>query len=301
VDRLRGVIAPILTPFDNDGTIAGDLWSAHARWLLDQGAHYLSPFGTTGEALSVSISARMAALAGLIEAGISAENLMPGTGLSSLDDTVALTRHAVDLGVAAVLVLPPFFYPDASDDGLFRYFAELIEGVGDARLKICLYNIPQNTGVAISPDLAARLNREFPEVIVAYKDSTGNWDNTIAVIRAAPQLAVFPGTEALMAQAMAEGGAGCVSASVNLNAGAIRAVYDAAPAQEGGDVGINRFRNIIQRAGLIRAMKSVLAVRGSDARWLNLRPPLLNGSMEMGHSILAELGPFSAHLSARPR
>lgn len=297
--RFQGIIAPILTPFEDDGRVAEDLWQTHARWVLDQGAHYLAPFGTTGEALSLSMSARMAALASLIDAGIPAPSLMTGTGLTSLHDTLALTRHAVDLGVAAVMVLPPFFYLEASDDGHFRYFAALVDGVGDDRLKICLYNIPQNSGVPISPDLAARLNREFPDTFVAYKDSTGNWDNTLSIINAAPALAVFPGTEALMLQAMEHGGAGCISATVNLNARALRDVYDTKVS--GGDTAagnsaINRLRDMVQHAGLIRAMKSVLAVRYGDARWLNLRPPLLNASMDLGHQVLAELGPLAGHI-----
>jgi 4-hydroxy-tetrahydrodipicolinate synthase len=153
--------------------------------------------------------------------------------------------------------------------------------------------------VPISPELAGRLSRDFPGNFVAYKDSTGDWDNTLAVINAAPGLSVFPGSEGLMTKAMDHGGAGCISATVNLNAQAMRDVFDAKIA--GSDTNarenaMNRFRVIIQRAGLIPAMKTVLAVRYGDERWLNLKPPLLNATMELGHQVLAELGALAEHI-----
>jgi len=299
MDRLRGIVAPILTPFDNGGGIAPDLWVAHAKSVLSQGAHYISPFGTTGEATSVSVSERMDALELLINGGVASRSLMPGTGLPALGDTVQLSRHAVELGVAAVMVLPSFFYKNASEDGHYRYFSELVERVASNNLRICLYNIPQNSGVPISPALAARLSTAFPDNIVAFKDSTGNWDNTKATIEAAPGLAVFPGTEALLVKAMQHGGAGCISATVNLNAGAMRAVFDAEIA--GADVAeqdrqMNQFRSAVQNADLIPAMKSVLALQSGDARWLNLRAPLLDAKIETAHKLLNELGPLAKHL-----
>ena len=297
--KLSGIIAPILTPFDGDGAVTNDLWVSHAKWVLDQGAHFLSPFGTTGEALSLSLSERMAGLEALVEAGIPADRLMPGTGLPSLVDTADLTRHAVALGVTAVMVLPSFFYADASEDGHFRYFEALVDAVVDRGLKICLYNIPQNSGVEVTPSLAARLNKAFPKVFVAYKDSCGDWDHTQQVIAAAPALAMFPGSESFLTQGLANGCAGCISATVNVNAAAIRAVFDAT--FTGADVtemdrGIKGFRAQVQDAGLIRAMKAMLAVRSGDDRWLNLRPPLLNGTHDLGKTLLANLGRAADHI-----
>src|SRR6185369_10224183 len=135
MSRPQGVIAPILTPFENDGRIARDLWVAHAKWVLDQGAHYLSPFGTTGEALSVSLGERMQALEWLVEAGIQPSRMMPGTGVTALPETVELSRHALGLGCAGVMVLPSFFYTAVGDDGQARYYRELIEKVASPKLK----------------------------------------------------------------------------------------------------------------------------------------------------------------------
>ena len=143
----------------------------------------------------MSTAERLEAVDWLIDAGIPAERLMPGTGVPNLAETLVLSRHAVDKGCAAIMVLPSFFYTQASEDGHFRYFSELIKGINNDALKICLYNIPQNSGVAITPSLAARLSTAFPDAVAAYKDSSGDWSNTTAVIEAAPSLAVFPGSE----------------------------------------------------------------------------------------------------------
>jgi len=199
-------------------------------------------------------------------------------------------------------VLPSFFYGGIGDAGRARYFSDLVAGIGPAA-RIILYNIPQNSGVPISPDLAASLSASAPDNFVAYKDSTGDWSNTHAVIDAAPRLSVFPGTEALMTQALAHGGAGCISATVNLNAAAIRAVYDGAVAGRdvaAADKTMQEFRAIVQKAGLIGAMKAVLAVTGGDARWLNLRPPHLDATPDQGHDLLDTLGDLGAHLKDTP-
>ncbi len=109
-EKMTGVTTPILTPFNDDLSFAPDLYVSHAAWLLDQGIHYISPYGTTAEALSMSVAERLTAVDQLIEGGIDPSVLMPGTGLSNLEETVTLCRHAVNHGCAAVMTLPPFFY-----------------------------------------------------------------------------------------------------------------------------------------------------------------------------------------------
>ncbi|OHV68119.1 dihydrodipicolinate synthase family protein [Mesorhizobium sp. LCM 4577] len=297
--RPQGTIAPILTPFEEDGRIARDLWISHAKWVLGQGAHFLSPFGTTGEALSVSLRERMQALEWLVEAGIAPDRLMPGTGVTALPETVELSAHAVGLGCAAVMVLPSFFYTGAGDNGQARYYSELIEKVAKPSMRVILYHIPQNSGVPVSPALTARLSKAFPDTVVAYKDSAGDWNNTAAVIAAAPDMSVFPSSEAQLTKGLASGAAGCISATVNLNAAAIRRLYDAA--RKGEDVAeldaaIKAFRKVIQDAGLIPAMKAVLAVKSGDRRWLNLRAPHENAMLENGQALLAALGSAADHI-----
>lgn len=285
--RLTGVVTPLLTPYEDDLSIAESLYLDHAASCLEGGAHYLSPFGTTGEATSNTMRERMAMLERLVVSGTARpDQLMPGTGLCTLEDTVTLTRHASELGCAAAMVLPPFFYP-SGDEGLLRYYARLIETLGDNAPQIILYNIPQNTGVPISPALSARLNQTFPDHVVAYKDSSGDWDNTAAVIAAAPGLSVFPASETLLAKAMALGAGGCISASCNSNITAIRAMYDALrdghqDKAEKLQKGLVIHRRAVQEEGLIGGLKSLLAHRSTDRRWLNLRPPHVDADPTAG-------------------
>ena len=109
-EPLRGVVVPILTPFNDDLSVATDLYVAHAKNLFEQGCAGLAPFGTTGEALSVGIDERIAAIRALVNGGIDPARMIAGTGLSNVADTARLSRACLDLGCAGVMTLPPFYY-----------------------------------------------------------------------------------------------------------------------------------------------------------------------------------------------
>lgn len=292
--KITGVIAPILTPFNDDLSFAHDLYVSHAHWLLQQGIHYIVPFGTTGEALSLSVSERITAVDALIEGGINPEVLLPGTGLCNLDDTVTLCRHALRRGCAAVMILPPFFYKNASDDGIYVYFVRLIEVLNNAELKICMYHIPPMAGIGFSPDLARRLVRNFPETIVAYKDSSGDFENTKAVIAAAPEIAVFPGSETFLRSGLEYGASGCISATCNVNPAGIRHVFDVATVAKEGDLDqiadeMVALRKQLEDYAPIPAMKGLLARQRGEGRWRNVRPPLLSASDTKIQALVDEL------------
>jgi len=279
-EKMTGVMTPILTPFNDDLSFAADLYVSHARWLLDNGIHYISPFGTTGEALSMTVEERLFAVDTLVENGIDPAQMMPGTGLCNLEDTVTLTRHAVKLGCKAVMTLPPFFYKNASDDGLFSYFARLVETVNMPELRICMYHIPPLAGIGFTPSLAARLATDFADIFIAYKDSSGDFENTKAVIEAAPSVAVFPGSEHFLKEGLEQGGSGCISATCNVNPLAIREVYDVATGAKPGDLekmnsDMVQFRKRVEGYAPIPAMKGLLAVKRADPRWRNVRQPFL--------------------------
>ena len=296
IDRLSGVITPLLTPFEKDGSVAVDLYVEHVKRMLECGSDYVSPFGTTGEASSLTAVERRELLEHIVVHGVArADQLMPGTGLCALEETVELTAHAVDLGVTAVMILPPFYFPNPGDEGLYRYYSELIEKISSDQLRMCLYHIPQNTGVGISASLAARLNRAFPATVVAYKDSSGDWDNTLKVMESAPAISVFPASESLLSKAIALGAGGCISATCNFNVGQIKRVYELAKAGASADLAVelprlNHIRSTIQSAGLIPALKGLRARETNDVRWLNTRPPLPSVSAQMAERIAADLG-----------
>jgi dihydrodipicolinate synthase/N-acetylneuraminate lyase len=175
--RIRGVLAPVVTPFKDDLSPDTERFVAHCRWLLSQKCG-LAVFGTNSEANSLSIEERARLLDELVAAGIDPTRMMPGTGCCSIVETVKLTARAVGHGCAGVLMLPPFYYKDVSEEGLYRYFSEVVQRVGDARLKIYLYHIPPVAVVGITMGLVERLLAEYPSAIAGMKDSSGDWNNT---------------------------------------------------------------------------------------------------------------------------
>lgn len=275
----HGVWAPALTPLDDDLAPDSKRYAAHVLGLLDAGCHGVAIFGTTGEATSFSVDERIAALDAVLEAGAPADRLMVGTGLPALTDTVKLTRHAVSVGCRRVLMLPPFYFKGPSDEGLFNSYAEVIERVGEASLRVFLYHFPRLSGVPITPGLIERLLDAFPETVVGIKDSSGDWDSTRTLIETYPALAVFPGSESLLLKALEAGGVGCITATANVNATAIRGVFDAWHSGADADAGplqddISRVRAVFDQWTLVPALKAVIAERTGDQGWLAMRPPL---------------------------
>jgi len=292
VENIRGVIAPLLTPFNDDMSLATSLYVAHAKRLFDQGCAAIAPFGTTGEALSVGIDERIIAIRALIDGGIDPARMIPGTGLSNVVDTARLSRACLDMDCTAVMTLPPFYFKDVGEGGLYRYFEQLIEAIGsDAR--IYLYHIPPIAVVGIPPSLAARLHDNFPQQIVGIKDSSGDWENTRALLNIDGMI-VYPGSELPLLDALELGAPGCITATANINAAAIvkvvelydRRDIDAARAMHKT---VTRFRLIVQDYAPIPAQKRLLAITSGDARWANVRPPLTAMPAETGRELAAIL------------
>jgi 4-hydroxy-tetrahydrodipicolinate synthase len=275
---LRGVIAPVLTPFTADLSPDAAKLVRLCRWLLERDTG-LAPFGTTSEANSLSVREKQQLLDALVDAGLPRERMLPGTGCCSLTDTVELTRHAVRHGCAGVLMLPPFYYKGVSDDGLYASYSEVIQRVGDSRLRIYLYHIPQVSQVPLSHALIDRLLDAYPGSVAGIKDSSGDVESVRGLLsRFAPRgFAVFPGSETLLLTAMRGGAAGCISAQANINSAAIGALYrgwQAADA-EARQTALNTLRATIQKFPVIPALKATIAHFSGDQQWSIVRPPLV--------------------------
>ncbi|RME98905.1 MAG: dihydrodipicolinate synthase family protein [Alphaproteobacteria bacterium] len=286
-----GVIAPVLTPFDEQGNPDASRFLDHARWLLADGCTGLAPFGTTGEANSLGIQERKDLLEALIDGGIDPALLMPGTGVCALSDTVELSRHAVEQGCGGVMVLPPFYYKAVNDDGLFAYFSEVIERVGDDRLRIYLYHIPPVAQVGFSLELVGRLIEAFPQTVVGLKDSSGDWSNTKALLDAYPGFTVFPGSEIFLLAGLRNGAAGCITATGNVNARMIRNLYDNWQSDQADalQAEITAVRETIQARPMIPMLKAIVAHYRNDPVWARLRPPFLPLAAQDAQAGIAEL------------
>ncbi|MEJ7670647.1 MAG: dihydrodipicolinate synthase family protein [Casimicrobiaceae bacterium] len=271
---IRGLWCATLTPLTNDGSVDHARFAAHVHDLFAQGVDGVAPFGTTGEGQSFSLEERRAGVDALLAAGIPAARIIAATGCAALPETVALSRHAVATGCAICLVLPPFFWKDVSDDGLFAWYAKVIEGVADPRLRVFLYHLPQMSAVPLSVDLVARLAAAFPDIVVGVKDSEGNWAHTAALLERVPQLAIMIGHEAHVPRLLRAGGAGTICGVANIYPGLVRALMTphVTPADEAR---IATFIEIAFRQPFLPGFKSMVADRTRDPGWLAVRPPLI--------------------------
>ena len=286
-----GVLSPVLTPFKKDLSPDTGRFVAHCRWLLEQGATGLAVFGTTSEANSLSVEERTPLLEALIADGVDPKLLMPGTGCCALSDSVRLTAHAVRNGCGGVLMLPPFYYKGVSDDGLFANIAEVIERVGDDRLRIYLYHFPQMAVLGYSLDLIEKLIKAYPTIVVGVKDSSGDWSNTEAMLKRFPGFDVFPGSEAFLLPALRGGGAGCITATANVNAAMVRNLYDCwqTPKADALQEEITALRKAIQSYPMIPALKQIIAHYRNDPAWTTVRPPLVRLSATQTRSLIDDL------------
>lgn len=298
---LRGVFAPTLTPVDEDLRIDVARWIEHSKSLLANGCNGLCPFGTTGEATSFSVGERIDALEQLVNSGVSAAKLMPGTGCSALMDTVRLTEHAAGLGCGGVLMLPPFYYKGVSDEGIFRSIAEVIERVGDARLRVYLYHIPPQAVVGFSLDLIERLINAYPGTVVGIKDSSGDWNNLHGILTRFPGFGTFTGSEAFLLQTLRLGGAGSINAVANVIAPIQQRLFADwdAPDAEQLQAAINEMRPTYQGFSAISALKAVVAHYRHDPAWARVRPPLVELDENAAQTVISRFAklPLAAEMA----
>jgi 4-hydroxy-tetrahydrodipicolinate synthase len=306
--RIRGVLAPVVTPFKADLSPDEERFIRHCQWLLSQNCG-LAVFGTNSEANSMSSEERMTLLNALIAAGIDPSRMMPGTGCCSITETVELTAHAVKHSCAGVLMLPPFYYKNISEDGLYRYFSEVVQRVGDTRLKIYLYHIPPVAIVGITPKLVERLLKAYPSTIAGMKDSSGDWNNAktfldafaVRSARPARTFDVFVGSESFLLANMRNGGVGAISATANVNPVAIYELYVACKRSkienpksklEHQQARLNVVREVFSNRrfpSMIAALKQAIAIYANDPEWTRVRPPLVELTPEQANLLAADL------------
>ena len=297
--RIGGVLAPVVTPFKADLSPDAARFVRHCQWLLARNSG-LAPFGTTSEANSMSAEERMKLLDTLVAAGIDPSRMMPGTGCCSITETVELTAHAVQHGCAGVLMLPPFYYKNANEEGLYRYFSEVVQRIGDTRLKIYLYHIPPVAIVGITPKLVELLLKSYPNAIAGMKDSSGDWNNTKTFLDAfaSDGFDVFVGSESFLLANMRNGGMGAISATANVNPAAIYELYTVASGVsvdvdlQNEQSKLNLVRDVFSSRkfpSIIAALKQAIAIYRKDSEWTRVRPPLVELTADQAEFLAAKL------------
>jgi 4-hydroxy-tetrahydrodipicolinate synthase len=305
--RIRGVLAPVVTPFKANLSPDCERFIKHCEWLLSQNCG-LAVFGTNSEANSMAAEERLTLLDALVAAGIDPSRMMPGTGCCSITETVKLTTRAVKHGCAGVLMLPPFYYKDVSEEGLHRYFSEIVQRVGDMRLKIYLYHIPPVAIVGITPKLVERLLKAYPNAIAGMKDSSGDWNNTKTFLDAFSKngFDVFVGSESFLLANMRNGGVGTISATANVNPAAIHKLYRQWNTADDADQQQSKLNVVREVFGsrkfpsMIAALKQAIAIYRNDPEWTRVRPPLVELTKEQAKLLATGLKAIAFAMSEIP-
>lgn len=303
-DRITGVMAAGLTAFNDDLSIdmAGTL--AHSRWLLANGCDGVLLFGTTGEANSLSLAERLDFLDALGTSDLPMDRMMIGTGCCALPDTVELTKKTLEIGIESALMLPPFYYKNPSDDGLYAHFARVMDAVGDNRLKTYLYHFPQMSAVPFSHDLIARFLKDFPGAFCGIKDSSGDFENmkTMAENFGKDGFDVFAGTERYLLDTLKAGGVGTITATGNATSALCGAVYAAwkagSPDAEGLQEQLTAQRLALQNYPAAPALKDLLARESGKTSWGNVRAPFLPLPADKAAQLAADLAKVNFQLPA---
>ncbi|WP_018238326.1 dihydrodipicolinate synthase family protein [Ensifer sp. BR816] len=278
---VTGVYCAAATPLKESGEPDLGLFAAHCARLLAEGCHGIALLGTTGEANSFSQDERRAILESALAAGIAADRLMPGTGVAAIPETVALTKHALALGVRKIVMLPPFYYKGVSDEGIYAAYSQILEKIGDNRLKVILYHIPQVSGIPLSIPLVKRLAAAFPETIVGIKDSAGDFANMQALVTELPNFSLLAGADPLLLPLLKAGGAGCITATSNLVGDSLRLIFDnvSDPAKEAeveaAQARINAYRTLSNSYVQIPTIKAMVALKSGENAWVRTRAPLM--------------------------
>ena len=278
--KIAGVFSATLTPIKKDLSINQDLFLRHCQYLMSQGHDGLAIFGTTGEANSLSIQEKKDNLEFLLLNRIDPKVLIPGTGSSSVNDAIEMTRHAVNNKVRAILLLPPFYYKNVSEEGIINYYRHIIETVGNNDTQYLLYHIPQNTYVPISFKIIEILLKFYPNNIVGLKDSSGDHDRMLKMVKYFNNFSIFCGHDSLALSIYKRGGAGAITAGTNvcgkLLSFIIKNYKKESEIENFAEMQklLEQIRQVITSHEPISLMKAYFSIVDNIMDWNNVLPPL---------------------------
>lgn len=289
-DRI-GLNCALSTPFTADGGIDFRRMVSHADWVLENGCDGLTLFGTTGEGASIGLAERYQALAALATAGFNLRGkVIAGVSASTVEDTVHQARAGYEMGCRGLMIAPPFYFSQASDDGLFRFFSKVFEALGSAARDVILYHIPGMTRNGISIALTQRLMKAYPGVVIGVKDSNGDWAATEARLKELEGLQILVGDERQLANAVRHGGAGSICGLANLAPDLLRPLVHEAREEPR----VNAMVEAILSYSFMSAVKAMIGERNGDAGWRVMRAPLDPMSEAQTRDLAARLAAIRA-------
>lgn len=271
-----GLSAALTTPFETDGSIAIDAMIAQAKRSLDAGCNSVTLFGTTGEGCSIGSRERTQVLSAFAAAGISPKNIVVGVLVDSAEDAADQSREALEAGARNILLAPPSYFKNVSDEGLFQWFSRVFALIGSGARDVLAYNIPSVTMVTLSVDLIGRLRTEFPGIVTGVKDSGGDWTYTERLLKEHGELVILIGDERHLAKGVRMGGQGAISGCANFIPREVRAMaVDGVDDQRVEDLVVELLKFPVTPA--VKVLVS--QITGEDI-WLTVRPPLVAISTE---------------------
>ena len=290
---VRGIYAAAVSPFREDGSLDALKLVEYCQYLTTEGGcDGVAPTGTTGEGNSISFRQKIELAGAFAEAGFDPARAIFGTGACATQDAVDLSKAALDAGFPNVLVLPPFYYKNPSDEGLYRYFAQLIETIGDDRLRVYLYHFPQMSATPIPVDVVVRLKKEFGAVVAGLKDSSGDMSQALAFADATGgvdgDFDVYPSSEAFLFEGLDGGCAGIISGSTNAFANYAQKGRTDGPDSEAFAL-VKKARAMASKYPLMAAMKQMEAWRTGDEGWTRMAPPLVPLNDEQKANLRADV------------
>lgn len=298
-EKMRGVYGAPLMPVDADLNPDIPRYLEHCRWLLAQGCDGLMPLGSTGESHSFTVDERCTVIDALVGSGMDPATMLIGTNALALPDAARLARHAVEAGAGRICVQPAFYYKP-TDDGLYGYYAKLIEMIGDDRTRLMIYDWAPNTGVHFSLEVLGRLYADFPGVITGIKDSDGDAALLAERGRAFPEHELLGGTDVTALAAMRAGGCGIMSSAANIAPGHICGIYRHWQDAEGErlQAEVNAMLAILKSRSYFAALKGFTAARTGESGWARVRPPLKALSEAECQSLKAEIDAVGKQVAA---
>ncbi|MBI29445.1 MAG: 4-hydroxy-tetrahydrodipicolinate synthase [Alphaproteobacteria bacterium MarineAlpha5_Bin11] len=306
--KISGTFCAALTPLNKDFSINHEVYFEHCKRMLLHGSDGIAIFGSTGEANLLSLDSKMEAMQSLVDRGFNPSKLLPGTGMSSMNESIKLSNLAVKLQMAGALILPSYYYNNPADQGVIDYYTNIIESVNDEKFKILLYHIPQISGVPIKQNIIEALVKKYPDNIVGIKDSSNDLENMINTIKNFPDFCVFSGSDSLALPVMQGGGAGAITATANISVKLLSFIVkfaknsDRSQELKKAHILQDSIRKIVFSQEQISFMKAIMRINTKDSIWENIMPPLVslndfnnNNNIKKIQELLIEMNDLSTN------